>query len=542
MFRRLLPCVALLGLVALPGTARPADQKKPDEPGVVVRVQSLDELMSNFRYLAALVGREEEAKQLEGMLQAKAGGPKGLEGIDAKRPMALYATFSDGGLENTTAVGLVPIADEKAFLALVENIGCKAEKDKDDVYLVTGDNLTVPVYFRFANKHAYVTALNKDAIDKDKLLPPEKVLPAGKGEVLSVSVRIDQVPKSLRDLAASQIEQQLDAAKDEKKDGETKAEHDAKVEIIELIKAHVLSVIHDGREAALRLNVDQKGQDLSLELGLGAVKGSALAQSIAGLGQQKSVVAGLVSSESVANVQVSLPGDPKLAQALQAVFKEGIEKDIAKQTDPAKKAQAEKIFKAFAPALKFTDTDLAIDFRGPHKDGLYTLAAGLKVADGAVLDKSIRDVVKELPEKERGQIKLDVEKAGDLSIHRIDVKDTDEGFRKSFGDGPAYFAVRSDAVFVTAGHDALHALKEALKVAPKVGRPVQIEVSVARIANAMAKERPDAPKAAAKAFGQDRDADKVRVSLEAGQELKLRLLLKAPVLKFLHLMEPGAEK
>src|SRR5689334_19456507 len=147
MFKSLLPCVVLLGLVGLPGTARPADVKKAVTPGVLVRVQSLDDLMNNFRYLATLVGREEEAKQLEGMLKAKAGGPKGLAGINAKRPMAYYALFGDGGIETASAVGLIPIADEKAFLGLIENIGAKAEKGDDGVYTVTSEaQKATPIY------------------------------------------------------------------------------------------------------------------------------------------------------------------------------------------------------------------------------------------------------------------------------------------------------------------------------------------------------------------------------------------------------------
>jgi hypothetical protein len=543
MFSRLLPCVALLGLVVLPGTARPADAKKPAEPAVVVRVQSLDELMSNFRYLATLAGREEEAKQLEGILKEKAGGPKGLEGIDAKRPAGLYAIFGEGGPADIAAIGLIPVADEKAFLGLIENLGYKATKDKDDVYLVAGENLPVPVYFRFVHKHAYVTALNREALlDKDKILTPDKVLPARQSEVLSLTVRIDQVPKNLRDIAIGQVEQQLDAAKSEKKPDESPAEHAARVEFTEQLKNQVVAVLRDGRELALRLNVDQKGQELSAELGIGGQANSALAQQISRLGQEKSLVAGLIGSDSVMSLLVDLPLDPKLAQAMQAVMRENIQKEIEKQPDIQKKDQAAKLYKAFGPALKFTDFDWAFDLRGPHKDGLYTLVGGLKVADGAALDKAVRDVVKDLPEKERGQFHLDVEKAGDVSIHGIDVKGADEGFRKSFGDGPAYFAVRSDAAFLAAGHDALSALKQALKVAPRAGKPVQVEVSMARLADAMAKEKPEAPKAAAKAFGQDKGADKVRFVLEAGQELKLRLVVKAPVLKFLHLMEPGAQK
>jgi hypothetical protein len=491
MFRRLIPCVALFGLVAL----------------------------------------------IEGMIKAKAGGPKGLEGIDAKRPMALYGMFGEGGIETGTVIGLVPIADEKAFLGLIENLGAKAEKDKDGVYSVTGDNVPAPIYFRFAHKHAYVTALNKDALDKDKLLPPGTVLPAGKAPVFSVTVRIDQIPDKVRELAVGQVEAQLDAAKEEKKEDETPAQKAVKVAVLDLMKKHVVSVIKDGGEVALRLDVDQKAQDLSFELALSGKDGTPLAKTISALGKHKSIVAGLISPQSVMNMVINLPIDEKIVATIRTLIQEQVDKE----TDATKKAEAQKIIKAFGPALKFTEADLAFDLRGPTKGGLYTLVGGMQVADGRALDKAMRDSIKDLPENERAQIKFDADKAGDVAIHQINTAAGGDDFKKSFGDGPAYFAARSDAAFVAMGEGALDALKAALKSEPKVAAPVVFEVSVARLAQAMAAEKPDAPKAAAKAFAKDQAADKIRFSLEAGTELKLRFAMKTPVLTFFHLMEPGAD-
>ncbi len=542
MSRHLLTYLALLGLVAWPSAARAADDKTPATPGIVLRVQSLDELMSNFRYLATLVGREEEAKQLEGILQAKAGGPRGLEGIDAKRPLGAYVVFGEGGIENTTAVGLIPIADEKAFVGLVENFGVKVEKDRDDLYVVTGDALKVPIYFRFAHRHAYVTGLNKHAIDKAKLLAPGAVLTANPGEVLSLTLRIDGIPRAVRDLAIAQVELQLDGAKEEQKEGAGPAERALRIELIDLLKRHVVAVIRDGRDLALRAQVDRAAQELSLDLAVSAQKDTPLAEDLARLGQQKSLVAGLVGRESVLNVVVDLPREKKLADALQEFVAEQIKRDIAKETNREKRERAERMFRAFAPALKLGDADLALDIRGPHKDGLYTLVAGRKVVDGAVLEKALRAVVKELPEREQAQFSLDVEKVGEVAIHRIDLLERDAAYRKVFGDEPAYFAVRADAAFVATGPGALPALKETLKVEAKVGKPVQIELSMGRLAQAMAGEKPEAPRAAAKAFAPDREADKIRLAVEAGQELKLRLVVKTPVLRFLHLMEPDERK
>jgi hypothetical protein len=541
MFKRLLPCAALLALVSLAAPGRPAEEKKPAEPGFVIRVQSIDDLTHNFRYLAGLVGREEEAKQIEGWLKTRAGGDKGLEGIDAKRPMAVYGFFGKDSVEDTTAVALIPIADEKAFLALIDNLDAKAEMDKDGVYTVTNPNLPVPIFFRFAHKYAYATALNKDAIDKDKILLPGAVLPPGKVPVVSLNVRIDQVPEKMRDLAVGQVEANLDAAKEEKKEDETPAQHRAKGEIIDLMKKYVVAVIKEGGHVALGLDVDEKAKELSAELSLSGKKGTPLAKDIAALADRKSAVAGLVGPDSVLNFTLNLPNEEKLAAAMQAVLKEEIRKDIEKQTDKGKKELGEKVFKAIEPALKFTDAEWALDLRGPKPSGKYTLVGGMKAANGPTLEKAIRDVVAQIPEKERAAIKLDAEKVGEVAVHSVNTDGADEGFKKAFGDGPAYFAVRSDAAFLAVGEGALEALKEALKAEPKVSKPLHAEVSVAHVAEAMAKEQPEAPKAAAKAFGKGKNDDKVRVTLEAGQELKVRFVMKTPVLHFLHLMEPGAD-
>src|SRR4051794_40884347 len=119
MLSRVLPCLAVLGFVVLPAAAAPveAGKEKPKTPALIVRAQSVDVLLNNFRYLAGLVGRDEEAKQLTGIL----GGPKVLEGIDAKRPLALYVIFGEAGLADITAVGIIPITEEKSFLGLIEN-------------------------------------------------------------------------------------------------------------------------------------------------------------------------------------------------------------------------------------------------------------------------------------------------------------------------------------------------------------------------------------------------------------------------------------
>src|SRR6516225_3043853 len=144
----------LAAVLALPALSRPvvAADAKPAKPTVIVRVNSLDGLTADARFVVTAAGREEIADQIEGLLKAKTG-PNGLEGIDTKRPLGLYGQLGPMGVDSQ-AVLLLPIADEKAFLDMLTRLDFAPEK-ADGAYKVTLPKVPKPVYFRFANKYLY---------------------------------------------------------------------------------------------------------------------------------------------------------------------------------------------------------------------------------------------------------------------------------------------------------------------------------------------------------------------------------------------------
>jgi hypothetical protein len=546
MLKRLLPSFAFFGLLALPLVARSAPETKADTkpaaPSVVLRVQSIDELIANFKYLAHIVGRDEDAKKAEDWLMAQTG-PKGLEGIDTKRPLGGYAIVKED-LASSTVVVLIPISDEKAFLELLEKQATDKkitlEKGKDGVYNIDINGLPTTIYFRFAHKHAYVTFANAEAIAKDVILTPAQVLPAGKEKdtVLSLTLHIDQLPEETRKYAVSQVKARLGDLKEEM-GGESKAQHELKVAVVDELVKQVVSVIEDGGALALRLNLDRKANDLSLELALGAKEDSKLGGTIHKLGKAKSSTAGLISPDSVMNLQVNMTVPEHIRKLMGPAIDEAVTQGLSEEKDAKKKALIEKAIQAILPTVKAGVLDMAVDFRGPGKDQKYTLVSGLKVADGANAEKILREVVKDLPENEHAKVTLDVAKEGAIAIHQVEMKDVEEDFKKTFGSTSAYVAVRSDVVFVTIGEDALPALKAALKTQAKVGKPAQFEISAARLAEMAGKEQPEAAKAAAKAFGDSKQGDKIRFGLEASKELKVRISMDTQVLKFFSLLIPN---
>jgi hypothetical protein len=177
-----------------------------------------------------------------------------------------------------------------------------------------------------------------------------------------------------------------------------------------------------------------------------------------------------------------------------------------------------------------------VDLRGPTESKHYTLIGGIKLKDGANVEKAARVLVNDIPEQVRSAIKLDVAKAGRTAIHQVDPgKEMDAEAKKIFGDGPIFLAIRDDALLISFGEKAQDALKEAIALTPKTGKPLSLEVSLARLAPLLAntKANSEYAKQLEKAAAEDKDGLKITASIEGGDALKLRLSTKAKTLFYL---------
>ena len=74
------------------------------------------------------------------------------------------------------------------------------DKDADGVYKVSSDSFPLPVYFRVANGYAYAAVQNKEAVAKDRLLAPDKVLPARTHQPgVADGLHVDAIPEKYKD-------------------------------------------------------------------------------------------------------------------------------------------------------------------------------------------------------------------------------------------------------------------------------------------------------------------------------------------------------
>jgi hypothetical protein len=541
--------ILFLALFCLPLLASPparAADARTGPPTLVVRLESVDDLFADLKYLAAFADRDDLVAQAEGILKAR-GGAKGIEGIDTKRPLGLYGLVSEDVI-SSKVVALVPLADEKAFLNLLKSLNLKPEEGKDGVYTVKVDPVPFPIFFRFANQYVYATIRDESAIAKDALLPLAKVLPPGEVGMMSASVRLDHFSTDLKQLAMGQLGLRLADIRDRDFSGGNKAEKEFWKQAFEEFSSRIKSVLKDGEELGVHLSVDRKKNDLSLELTLNGKEDSKLAGGIAELGQGKSLFGALFTENAALRGELTVALPESLRKAFAAVIDENVAQGLEKEKDAAKRKAGADFIKGLEPSLKAGEFDGCVVLMAPSGAGKYhTTIVGVKLKDGAALEKAARELVQVLPPDAQGLIHLDAETTGGVKVHRLDAqKQYDEKAKKLYGDNPAYVAIRDDVLFFTLGENALGTLKEALATKPATAPLLELELSLSRLASAIAIDRKDdkgiVERAAKEAFDKDKDGDTIRFRVEGGKALKLRVQGKAPVIKFLDELQKAEQK
>jgi hypothetical protein len=504
----------------------------------VVTLRSVDSLRSDIRYLLTLAGQENRAKQLDGLIAALTQG-KGFFGIDTKRPIGLATTLPDKPGEPPRAIAFIPITKEEEFLDFLRGVNLEPSKPKGGIYgvdLPTGQTL----YLRFANQHAF--ASDSDA-NLAKVPDPATLIPAThKDRLLAATIRLDQIPKEYKQMFLAEMDRELENEK-EKKPGESDAEHQARVASIKMVRQAIGELIDESRDLHLNLQVEQQNNRISIDLSLSGQPGSPLAANFKNFGTGRSMFSGLAQNSAL-NFLLHAPVPAEIRKEQAKLYDQVAQQALKDIPDAKQRAIAEKVLKAIEPTLLKSEViDVGAVLRGPMADGRYVIIAGLKVQEGQKIEQMIRDVIKEIPPRERDRIKLDNQRIAGTSVHLIQPEQADEHAKKLFGNTDIHLAIRPEVVLVTVGQHGPAAMKEALdqlgKPAASDAAPIQIEVSLSKILPLSPENREQLMEAAKKAFaGADKDHDKVRLSLQGGETLRLRLEADAAILKLAAALSP----
>jgi hypothetical protein len=544
---RLLAVLVLAGLLLAGPLLVPSPvraQEKASKPTLVLRLDSLDELIAHARYLASLSEQEEPLKQFEGLLKAKTG-PKGLMGLDTKKPIGLYGSLQTE-LTDSQLVLMLPVSDEKAVLDFLEKLDFKAEKGKDGLYTVHIEAIPLPAIFRFANGYLYGTIKasekQEEGLAKAGLPRPESILSAAPGDALVLTANLDAIPAPLKKMVVTQASLQLSRAADENPARkETEAQKEFRLALIDQAGAGFKSLVNDSETLTLRVQLDRKKHDIAATLTLQPRAGSDLARTIKGMVAENSVGASLGASEAAMRGSLYLALPERLRKTLADVFKEGFQAALAKESNPEARKAASALRDAFEPTASSGVFDLGFAFQGPGKGGRFTIVGGARVEGGAKFEKALEDALAKLPADKKKELTLNADKAEGVNIHKVTPDRVDDYAKQVLGDGPFYFAIREDAVLFTLGENALGALKNALARKPALGQPAEVELNMAGVARLMAREQKAAPEIANKVFT-EKGSDRIVLRVEAGGKLEVKLSTKAQVLAFGALLDKARKE
>ena len=531
---RYLTCLALL--LGAAATGRGDDPNPAGEPAIVVRLKSLDGLLADVKYLAQLAGKGEEAKQIDGIIESLPvkDGLAGT-GLDTKRPMMLYGVATADAI-NSHVVLLVPVSSEDALLNFVKetlsNFGLKVSKLDDGMHAVAVPNLPFEVYFTVADGYAYVTARDRDPIASGRRIPPAKLMPTAGTEVASATIRIDRIPDMIKQLALSQFEVQIAAAK-EKKDNpqETPAQRRLRLLVIDTLARQIKNVVRDGKNLDVRLIVDPKSEDLAIETNLTGKPGSALAKDISALGERASQFAGSLAPAFHVGVNFEIPAE--LRDAVAAVFKEAAEQSMQHETDESRRSTVNRVVDAVLPILKAGRVDLGF---GAQSDsaGHFTFAVGMNVPNSGQIESLLKnDLAATIPADRRSMFTPDAKSLAGVKVHQVTppAAELSGKDRQLFGNTPTMlFAFPENRALAAIGADAESAISALLQAKPAVNAPpFRLTASLARMAPIILQDQPeDVRKAAQGTLASAKPGqDMISVTMEGGPGLKLRASMKA---------------
>jgi hypothetical protein len=526
MFARCLSFLTLLGLVLTPAPARPADDKSAP-PTVQIRLKSLDRTLEDLKYFFSMANQGAAIEQLNGL--QKNVLPNGFEGIDTKKPLGLYGMLKPNATESA-AVVLIPVTSEKAFLSLLEKAAHLKPTKEGDYYLVQPENVPFPIYIRFTEGYACAAGPDKGALDAGKLIPPSVLFANGPKGGADVHFRIDQIPNEYKQMVLGTVEVQLANQEEQKVPGEDEAHRKGRILGAKTFGQLFSAMVKDGADVSVELDLNRERDSFSLAFGLGAKKGTDLAKKFSALTAGNSLFAGWIKPTSPVNFVFHAPLGEDAQKIVQLVASEAFA-NLAKQGEQ-QKALSEKIKKALAPTLDAKSVDVGFDWRGPTAAGHYTMVAGLKLVDGYKVESLVKELAREIPEKDRADLKFDASSVREYKVHKLDVaKNFDKNVKQVLGDNPIYFAFRTDAVIVAMGDGGLAALGDALQAGASAAPTASAHFNLKGLVPLM-KDNPGAEGIAKKSFQKPGD-DAVSVTVQGGETLQVKFELKGPVFKFL---------
>lgn len=534
-FTRFVAGPVLLGVAALaflaPSTLR---AQNPAKPTFVIRVASIDTLMGHVFQIAKAIGREGEVQMAEALLKNFTGGG-GIEGLDTKKPWGMYGKIGPGGIDSE-GVLLLPIADQKKFLAFLEKLGQKAE-EKKGIYTLNIDQSPFPLFFRFEKGYLWGTIRDEKSIDPATLPATEEFLAASKTGAMSLTFDFSAIPDEIKKMVVGQIEVAMGQAKEKAISEKDPIKRKGQLVGAEAAGKTVVQVMNEGGELALKMDLEKASNDLVMELSFSGKPGSPLARDIATLGARKGVSGGLVGADSAYYLGMNVGLSDSFSKLITESFNQGVADALANEPDAKKKEFGLKISDAFRKLVSSGVIDYGADIRGPDANGKYNIIGAVGFPDARKLESVIRELRNEVPELAQ-VIQLDVAKTEKVTIHRIAVEPLPKEISDIVGNTPILVGFSEDAVYFGLGSDGQKNIEKQAEKGKTTAPILAFDMHLAKMVNIFSKSDPKMVAAAKKAFDGKSASDLVEIKVASGEKLVVRASMKTQVIAFFSLLAP----
>ncbi len=504
MKRTWLSMLATAILLGASGLA-PAQESKPV---MVVSFSGYDALMADLGMVGALGGAPDTPKMLEGMMALATGG-KGLAGVDKSKPMGAVV-FADG--EEFPVIAFVPVTDFKELLSVLEGPLGQAGDVGDGVYELSAGEESVFI----TEKGGWAFVSNSAAnLAKAPAAPVELLGGLEAKYDLAAKIMMKNVPESIRTMVTGFLQMGAQAAM-ERQPGETDEQYALRTRLAQQSVEQTVRAINDLDTILVGFAIDGTAKTAYLDFTVTAVEGSQTAQEMDELGDAKTDFAGMV----LPGAAITLRTTGKLSDSDATQMKSTITsvrasamKELADQGLPEEQEQkAAQLLEDMLSVVESTIDSRRMDSGASLilKPDAATLVVGAYLADGAKLEKILKDIV-EIAKQEQPQvaqlITLDAETHEGVNLHVAKVPlpadSGDEEAEKMIGlvGNPLEVVVGTAAqsAYVAIGRGALQTLKDAVaKSKAEAGKdviPMEMKVSAGAIAQFVAEVADDEPQA-----------------------------------------------
>lgn len=482
---RLFAAVLAAAAMVLPLAQGQAQEIKPV---AVVSIASLDKILSDVEYLTAVAGSPDVGKLASGMAGIY------INGLDRTKPSGAIVTVE--GME-PKVTAFLPVKDFKAVLATLRNNGLEGRDAGGGVLQFGAGDQSVyvkeqPGWAFIAQKPEHLAKLPAD--------PSKLTGGLDKNYNLAVQVNMTNLPRDVKQMAVSFLKSQAEAGLRDQVGNA--ADREAAEKITQNSVKSIVALIEETDQVTIGWGVDRTGKSTYLDVSMTAVAGTTTAKRMAQAGDAKSNFAGFLMSDAAVTLNLTqklLKEDIDQYTTLLKPLRAQALKEIDNDADvpAAQKAEAKDVLGSLIDVVQGTLESGKIDggaslFLEPKA---LSFAAGIYVADGATLEKSVKKGAAILAKTEPDfpNVKFDAEKHAGVAFHTlsIPVPGGESEARQLLGDQlDVVLGTGAKAFYIAFGKGSSATLKKVIDKsatdAQKTVPPLQLNVSLTPIAKTAA--------------------------------------------------------